>query len=425
MTAPTQLYTNDGQTTLAAGITSASLALTVAAGTGALFPNPNVGSQFFLVTLIDEATGGIKEIVRCTQRVGDIFTIVRGQEGTDPVAWSAGDLVVMLLTAGTMENMIQIPQAQAQTFKFAQDTGGVNSVVVALSPAVTTRIPGLEINVKIAANNTGPSTLNLGAGSVQIVNPDGSDLGSGALVAGGVATFIDTGSGPYQLISASQELQTGSGLATTGQFQWRPTNEVITGWVLAQGGQIGNAASGAPLRANADCANLFAWHWNLFSNTQCPVFDSAGSPVARGANAAADFAANRRIQVIDRRGTAEGGVDAGGTTYWTGVPVVSGSSTAPGSVLGSNTQVLTASQLPTITSNGTNSITVATTRGDIAFGVASSTTGGGDFGFNTVASYAQITSAGNNAISVTSNNTSGAAHNNTERVMLGNFWIKL
>ena len=257
MTAPTQQYANDAQTTLAAGITSASLALSVAAGTGALFPNPNVGTQFFLVTLIDEATGGIKEIVRCTQRVGDIFTIVRGQEGTDPVAWSAGDLVKMLLTAGTMDNMIQIPQAQAQTFKFAQDTGGVNSVVVALRPAVTTRIPGLEINVKIANSNTGNTTLNLGAGSIQVVNPDGSQLGVGALVAGGVATFIDTGTGPYQLTSYSQQAQAAAGAFTTGGVQWRPTSESLTGWIVANATTIGNAASGASQRATSVLASRF------------------------------------------------------------------------------------------------------------------------------------------------------------------------
>jgi hypothetical protein len=348
MTAPTQQYANDAQTTLAAGITSASLALSVAAGTGALFPNPTVGSQFFLVTLIDEATGGIKEIVRCTQRVGDILTIVRGQEGTDPVAWSAGDLVKMLLTAGTMDNMIQIPQAQAQTFKFAQDTGGVNGVVVALSPAVTTRIPGLEINVKIANSNTGNTTLNLGAGSIQVVNPDGSPLGTGALVAGGVATFIDTGSGPYQLTSYSQQAQAAAGAATTGDFSWRPTNEAKTGWIWANATTVGNALSGATQRANADCSNIFQWHWNNFSNTQCPVQDSAGNPVARGANAAADFAANRRIGVYPMQGRGQVGVDTMGgaaTTFLNGVPFTSGNATTPGSVLGENLHVLTVAEL--------------------------------------------------------------------------------
>ncbi|TCU75304.1 hypothetical protein EDE08_103524 [Bradyrhizobium sp. R2.2-H] len=424
MTAPTQQYTNDGQTTLAAGITPASLALSVAAGTGALFPNPNVGNQFFLVTLIDEATGGIKEIVRCTQRVGDIMTIVRGQEGTDPVAWSAGDLVKMLLTAGTMENMIQIPQAQAQTFKFAQDTGGVNSVVVALSPAVTTRIQGLEINVKIAANNMGDSTLNLGAGSIQIVNPDGSALGSGALVAGGVATFIDTGSGPYQLISASQELQTVSGLATTGQIQWRPTNELVSGWVKANGGTVGNTGSGASLLAGASASNLFAWCWNNFSNTQCPVQDSAGNPVARGANAAADFAANRRIVVIDLRGIAMVGYD-GGSGKLTGVPVVSGGVSTPGSIVGENLHILTAGQIPTITANGTNTINVASSRGDFGYGVTSSATGGGDFPFNPVVAYTQVVSSGSNNIAVTSNNTGGQSHNNVGLAMIANPLVKL
>lgn len=67
------------------------------------------------------------------------------------------------------------------------------------------------------------------------------------------------------------------------------------GWVNANGGSIGNAASGATERANADCSALFTVVWNNLANADAPVQDSAGTPVARGASAAADFAANRRI----------------------------------------------------------------------------------------------------------------------------------
>ena len=435
MTAPKQLYTNDGQTTLAAGITSGSVALTVAAGTGALFPNPNVGTQFFLVTLIDEATGGIKEIVRCTQRVGDIMTVVRGQEGTDPVAWSAGDLVKMLLTAGTMDNMIQIPQAQAQTFKFAQDTGGVNGVVVALSPSVTTRVPGLEINVQIANNNTGACTLNLGAGSVQIVNPDGSDLGAGALVAGGVATFIDTGVGPYQLTSSSQQAQSLAGAATTGAFQWRPTSEPQTGWVTANATTIGNAASNATQRANLDCANLFAWHWNNFPNTQCPVFTSAGAPTTRGANAAADFAANKQIQVYDKRGKGVIGVDTMGgspTTCLNGVPVSSGNATTPGSIIGENLHTLIPTEMPShFHTAGISDPTHA--HGFSAYqngGFAGISTGGVAQAITTTASTTATAGTGvrvNSANGLDTTNSVGGSgsHNNVMLSDAGYWWIKL
>lgn len=434
MTAPNQLYANDAQTTLAAGITSSSLALTVAAGTGGLFPNPNVGAEFFLVTLIDNATGGIKEIVRVTQRVGDIFTIVRGQEGTAPVAWSAGDLVKMLVTAGTMNNMIQIPQAQAQTFKFAQDTGTINSLVIALSPAVTTRIPGLEVNIKVANSNTGASTLNLGAGSIQIVNPDGSNLGAGALVGGGVATFIDTGSGPYQLISASQELQSSAGVQTTGDFAWRPTSEAKSGYIIANATTIGDGLSGASQLANAVAANLFAWHWNNFSNSQCPVFDSAGNAVSRGANASADFAANRRIQVLDMRGTAMLGMDTmqgGATSRYGGVPVVSGNASTAGSIIGESLHTLTQTEMPVhyhvagIYDPGhSHSYTYPADSGSRVSGTGNlflSTQGT----TSTVGNVTSVRVNSDNGLDTTYSAGSGGSHNTVDRGMVGTFYIKL
>ncbi|WP_052435604.1 hypothetical protein [Bradyrhizobium japonicum] len=434
MTAPTQLYSNDGQTTLAAGITSTSLALTVAAGTGALFPNPNVGTQFFLVTLIDEATGGIKEIVRCTARVGDIMTIVRAQEGTDPVAWSAGDLVKMLLTAGTMDNMIQIPQAQAQTFKFAQDTGGINSLVIALSPAVTTRIPGLEVNIVVANSNTGACTLNLGAGSIALVNPDGSALGTGALVAGGVATIIDTGSGAYQLTSSSQQAQSLAGAFTTGGFQWRPTAETLAGWVVANGATIGNAASNAQQHANTDAANLFAWHWNNFSNSQCPVFTSAGVQTSRGANAAADFAASKAIRTIDARGCSLLGMDNMGglaSSFYTGVPISFGNAQTAGSIIGEVFHTLTQAEMPVhYHSAGIFDPTHSHTYSRSEFGQQKPASGGNPpfdnySTQNTGSSATGVRVNSSNGLDTTYSAGSGGSHNNTDRGMVGTFYIKL
>jgi hypothetical protein len=67
------------------------------------------------------------------------------------------------------------------------------------------------------------------------------------------------------------------------------------GWILADDGSIGNASSGATTRANADCAALFAVLYNAI--TALVVQDSTGATVSRGASAAADFAANRRLVI--------------------------------------------------------------------------------------------------------------------------------
>lgn len=76
-----------------------------------------------------------------------------------------------------------------------------------------------------------------------------------------------------------------------------------TGWVRDNGRTIGNALSGATERANADCVNLYAWYWNNFADSICPV--SGG----RGGSASADFAAGKPIQVLDKRGRMALGLD--------------------------------------------------------------------------------------------------------------------
>lgn len=361
------LFANNAVSTLSSPINAAAVAVQLAAGDGAKFPNPSVGQEFFKLTLVDQATGLLTEIVNCTQRVGDVLTIVRAQEGTTAQAWLAGDSAKNMPTAQTQSNFIQVQQAQAGLTNYAQDTGTPNNYVVALTPAVTTRIQGLYVRLKAAPGNTntGPSTLNLGAGSFPIINPDGSQLGANAIIGGGIFEVVDDGVNGYQLISASQQAQSLSGAATTGDVWWRPTAENKAGWLFANATTIGNAASGASQYANALAVNLFAWHWNNFSNTQCPVFTSAGGPASRGTNAAADFAANMRIQVLDMRALVPIGVD-GGTTQLNGVPVYTGSVNTPGSVIGQALHPLTPAETPPHSHNGSGSGTTGTDSPDHA-----------------------------------------------------------
>jgi microcystin-dependent protein len=92
-------------------------------------------------------------------------------------------------------------------------------------------------------------------------------------------------------------------LFKTGDVMWQPVSGTRTAWVRLNGRTIGNAASGATERANADTANLFAFLWANNSNTICPV--SGG----RGASATADYAANKTIQLVDMRGRVPAGLD--------------------------------------------------------------------------------------------------------------------
>ena len=98
----TQLFANNAVSTLATGIASDDLALTVASGHGARFPSLADG-DYFLATLTQAATESTWEIVKVTGRSTDTLTIVRGQEGTTPAAWLVGDKVELRVTAGAIK----------------------------------------------------------------------------------------------------------------------------------------------------------------------------------------------------------------------------------------------------------------------------------------------------------------------------------
>jgi hypothetical protein len=61
------------------------------------------------------------------------------------------------------------------------------------------------------------------------------------------------------------------------------------GWIVMDGGTIGDAVSGATTRAHADTSSLFILLWERFSDANCPV--SGG----RGFSAAHDFLAHKTI----------------------------------------------------------------------------------------------------------------------------------
>lgn len=83
------------------------------------------------------------------------------------------------------------------------------------------------------------------------------------------------------------------------------------GYLLEDGGTIGSVASNATNRANADTLPLYTHQWNTFSNALLPIQTSAGAATTRGASAAADFAANKRLPLFDSRTRFLRGSDSG------------------------------------------------------------------------------------------------------------------
>ena len=80
-------FANNASTTVAGSITSAATTIIVTTGGGAAFP-AMVAGDYFYATLVDSSNN--IEIVKCTARSGDNFTVVRAQEGTTARAYAAG-----------------------------------------------------------------------------------------------------------------------------------------------------------------------------------------------------------------------------------------------------------------------------------------------------------------------------------------------
>jgi hypothetical protein len=127
-----------------------------------------------------------------------------------------------------------------------------------------------------------------------------------------------------------------SAIFTTGDMLWNAVSGSRTGWVRCNARTVGSVASGATERASSDAEELFTFLWNNFSNSLCAV--SGG----RGANAAADWSANKTIATLDMRDKAPFGLSDMGSTS-TGVL-----GTTPGSGGGASTVTLAQANLPVV-----------------------------------------------------------------------------
>lgn len=108
------------------------------------------------------------------------------------------------------------------------------------------------------------------------------------------------------------------------------------GYVWVNGQTIGSASSGATARANADTLTLYTILWNSLTNTVLPIQDSTGAATTRGASAAADFAANKRLPLPDKRGRIAAGKDDMGGISAAGRLTLERPQGVTGNVLGAN-----------------------------------------------------------------------------------------
>jgi microcystin-dependent protein len=211
-------------------------------------------------------------------------------------------------------------------------------------------------------------------------------------------------------------------LFRTGDLKARYGTGTHSGWVRANGRTVGSASSGASERANADAEDLFEHLWNADANLAV----SSG----RGANAAADWAANKNIALPDYRDRVIVGLGDMGNSDANRIAdsLTNDDNITLGATAGSSTVTLTEAQLAahdhTATFTGTplaaHSHTISLGNLDTGGGVAAD-------GSNTSsASATSSVSAGTPAGTITVDNAGGGeAHPNIQPSMFATIYVKL
>ena len=226
-----EIFSNNAITTVATGgLSISATTLNLASGTGSLFPNPVVGTEFFRLSLTDVATRTAHEITYCTARSGDVCTIVRAQEGTTAQAWLINDIAGHFVTAGTMTDCVQFSGVQNNSYISAVDTGTVNTYQIALNPSMPTSLEFAEVIFRVLNTNTGASTLQINSGTVYtLYGLNGTALQGGELVAGGECKAIFNGTNYYVEYCTTGALQIVDGAQTQQASSFGQLTTAITG----------------------------------------------------------------------------------------------------------------------------------------------------------------------------------------------------
>jgi hypothetical protein len=203
----------------------------------------------------------------------------------------------------------------------------------------------------------------------------------------------------------------------TGFVLWLDQSGSLSGWVRDNGRTVGSATSGASERANSDTEALFLFLWNTYSDTICAV--SGG----RGVSGAVDWSANKTITLPDKRGYVPGGLDDMGNTAasrYSGIPIIQGSVTTAGSLIGETKHTLEQSEL----SVGLGTAASAIAKTGIPNGVAANVTRGRSDG--TVDVLGPAAEIGTLSVTTTiTNPLGGNGHPNVQRTVLGTYYRKL
>lgn len=164
---------NNASTTLAGSISTSATSFSVPSGQGDLFPVLGAGDYAYIT--LAKLVGGLEvlEIVKATARAGDVFTVVRAQDGTTARTFTGGDKVELRVTAAIINEkagldspaLINAPTAPTQaeaddTTKIATDAFANRAAKTALD-----KVAGATATIASAATT---DIATPGVGNVSI-----------------------------------------------------------------------------------------------------------------------------------------------------------------------------------------------------------------------------------------------------------------
>jgi hypothetical protein len=272
-----QLFSNNAKTTLAAPISSTATTITVAPGTGELFPQPISGSlptqidQQFSVTLNSVSSPNIYEICYCTARSGDTLTVIRGQEGTTATAFVLGDIVGNFDTAGVMANFVQTSLLQTNYYTYSQAGGTANALSATIPSNLTNIYDGMSFVIMANAANTLASTLTLTLNATILPTQPIVKANNVALIGGDIPSAGYPIELVYSATYGAYVMQNPANGSATQQFLASPTGyQVLSSGILIQWGQ------GTTTNGTGTVTYPFAFPNNLWS-FQTTITGNAGS----------------------------------------------------------------------------------------------------------------------------------------------------
>lgn len=101
------LFGNNCSSTLNGAITSSATTILIQTNDAVTWPTPVAAVDYFMITLEDKSQNPVaREIVKCTQRIGNSLTVIRAQETTTALNFNNGIVAECRLTAGMLQSMM-------------------------------------------------------------------------------------------------------------------------------------------------------------------------------------------------------------------------------------------------------------------------------------------------------------------------------